>query len=406
MIHVIIGAGAAAITAAKTIRELDSEAKIIMISADDYVHSRCMLHKYISNERNEESLSFVSKNFFEENNITWINKTYVNHVDTNTQEVELHDSSRIHYDKLLVATGATSFIPPIGQFREANNVFGLRNLSDAQQIKELTKRSNHILIVGSGLVGMDAAYALLEQNKNVTIVEMENFILSKQLDQTASNTYQKLFEQHGCKFFLGRKAAETTMTKSGEIESVILDDGTKINCDFIIVAAGVCPSISCVSDSDIETERFIKVDTFMKTSCNNVYAAGDVTGLSAIWPNAMKQGKIAAHNMCEDTMQYLDTYAMKNTMNFYGLTTLSLGDGIVEDGDEVIISENATNYKKAILRKGILKSILLQGFIDYSGIYQYIIKNKLNLNSIKTDIFQLSFADFYGIDQKGLYSYQ
>ncbi|RDY32371.1 NAD(P)/FAD-dependent oxidoreductase [Lachnotalea glycerini] len=406
MIHLIIGAGAAGITAAKTLRELDSDAAIIMISADEFVHSRCMLHKYISAERNEKTLSFVSDHFFEENDIMWMNKTYVNHVDTASQEVELQDGTHMFYDKLLIATGANSIIPPIGQFKESKNVFGLRNLSDAQQISNLSASANRILIVGSGLVGMDAAYAFLEMHKNVTIIEMADRILPTQLDATAGKAYQKLFEQHGCKFILGKKASETIQNKDGNIEAVILDDGTKIECDLIIVAAGVCPAVACVDNTDIATERFIIVDDFLQTSDKNIYAAGDVTGLSAIWPNAMKQGQIAAYNMCGKKVQYLDQYAMKNTMNFYGLTTLSLGRGIADENDKVIICEDANNYKKAILKDGCLSHIMLQGNIDYSGIYQFLIKNKIKLHLDKTDIFHLSFADFYGIDKTGQYTYQ
>ncbi len=406
MTHVIIGVGAAGITAAKTIRQLEPEARIIMISVDEHVHSRCMLHKYLSHERSEESLSFVSENFFEENDITWLKNREVIHIDTNQQTVRLEDQSLVSYDRLLIATGASSQIPPIMNFKEANNVFGLRNLSDAQQIRAFAEKARHILVLGSGLVGMDAAYAFLELDKDVTIVEMADRILPKQLDETAGKAYQKLFEQHGGKFVLGRKAVLTTMPETGNITSVMLDDGTLIECDLIVCAAGVCPAVSCVSNSGIATDRFIKVDDFMKTSCDNVYAAGDVTGIAAIWPNAMKQGQTAARSMCGIKTPYLDKYGMKNTMNFYGLTTLTLGDGIVSEGDDVMICEDSCNYKKAILNDGYLKSILIQGTLDYSGIYQYVIKNKISLASVKTDIFHLSFADFYGTDKTGQYSYQ
>lgn len=405
MIHVIIGAGAAGITAAKTLREQDADAAIIMISADEYVHSRCMLHKYLSNERDQESISFVSKDFFEENDIYWIKGHYVTDININEQEIELDDGTKLAYDRLLIATGANSIIPPVGQLREANNVFGLRNLSDAIQIKHLANEAKQILIIGSGLVGMDAAYAFLEQNKDVTVVEMAERILPTQLDEIAGNTYQYLFTQQGCKFMLGKKATETIMNESGKIEAVLLDDGTKIDCDLVIVAAGVRPALSCITKCDIKTEQFIKVNDYMETSCKHVYAAGDVTGLSAIWPNAMKQGQVAAYNMLGLKTQYLDRFAMKNTMNFYGLTTLSLGRGVVEDGDEVIIFEDAHNYKKAILRNGCLDSILLQGNIDYSGIYQYLIKNEIDLSAITEDVFHLSFAAFYGMDQTGQFTY-
>lgn len=406
MIHIIIGVGAAGITAAKTIRTLDPDAYITMISTDEYVHSRCMLHRYLSHERDEEALSFVDSDFFDDSHITWVKNAVVKTIRTESKEVVLEDGQTYSYDKLLIATGADSFIPPVGQFREADNVFGLRHLSDAQKIRALADEVSDILIVGSGLVGMDAAYAFLEQGKNVTVVEMAERILPIQLNEKAGSAYKELFEEHGCRFILGKKASETHMNENGSIDAVILDDGTEIKCELILVAAGVRPALACIKDSSIEADRFITVSDRMQTSSADVYAAGDVTGLSGIWPNAMKQGQTAATNMCGIEMQYVDKYAMKNTMNFYGLTTLSLGRGAAEEGDIVIECEDSKNYRRAILRDGKLDSILLQGKIDYSGIYQYLIKNKIDLKDIEKDIFHLSFADFYGIDEKGAYFYK
>ncbi len=327
MMHVIIGVGAAGITAAKTIRSQQPDASITMISTDEHVHSRCMLHRYLSHERQEDTLSFVEPDFFETNKIEWIKGVSVKTVDVKNQQVLLDNDTSCHYDKLLITTGANSFIPPVGQFREANNVFGLRHLSDAQAIRPLADQAEQILIVGSGLVGMDAAYAFLEQGKEVTVVEMADRILPIQLNETAGTAYRKLFEEHGCRFLLGKKASETHMNSNGSIDYVLLDDGTRVDCDLVIVAAGVRPAVECVLDTSIEVDRFIKVSDTMETNCKDIYAAGDVTGLSGIWPNAMKQGQVAAMNMCGIKTLYEDRYAMKNTMNFYGLVTLSLGRG-------------------------------------------------------------------------------
>ena len=406
MMHVIIGVGAAGITAAKTIRSQQPDASITMISTDKHVHSRCMLHRYLSHERQEDTLSFVEPDFFESNHIDWINGVSVETIDVENKEVLLDNGTSCHYDKLLITTGANSFIPPVGQFREANNVFGLRHLSDAQAIRPLADQAEQILIVGSGLVGMDAAYAFLEQGKKVTVVEMADRILPIQLNETAGNTYRKLFEEHGCQFLLGKKASETHMDQEGCIDYVLLDDGTQINCDLVIVAAGVRPAVECVLNTPIEVDRFIKVNDTMETTCNDIFAAGDVTGLSGIWPNAMKQGQVAAMNMCGTETVYEDRYAMKNTMNFYGLVTLSLGRGIAEDGDIVLEQDDSQNYKRAILRNGKLDSILLQGNIDYSGIYQYLIKHQVDLSGMEKDIFHLSFADFYGVKENDGYCYQ
>ena len=405
MRHIIIGAGAAGIQAARTIRATQPDAVIIMISTDEHVHSRCMLHKYLSHERDEAALSFVPEDFFEKLDIYWIKDQTVASVNTAEKTVTVTDGNVFSYDKLLIATGANSFIPPVGDFRNANNVFGLRHLSDAQAIRPLADKAENILVVGSGLVGMDAAYAFLEQGKNVTVVEMADRILPLQLDETAGSAYKEAFEKHGCRFILDKKASETVMNDNLAIEAVILDDGTRIDCDLVVVAAGVRPALECIQGSDIKAERFIEVNDYMQTSSPDVYAAGDVTGLAGIWPNAQKMGETAAYNMCGITVAYMDRYAMKNTMNFYGITTLSLGQGVIQEGDEVVVCHDSKSYKRAILRDGKLDSILLQGPIDYSGIYQYLIKNQIDLTDIKTDIFHLSFADFYGIDSRGQYQY-
>lgn len=405
MMYVILGVGAAGISAAKAIRQNDKDASIIMVSSDRYVHSRCMLHKYISGERDEKTLSFVPEGFFEEQNIYWYPQKHAREIDTDGQNVILEDGIKFHYDKLLIATGADSFIPPVGDFRTASNVFGLRNLSDAQAIREQGETAKKVLVIGAGLVGLDAAYGFLEQGKEVTVVEMAGRILPLQLDECAGREYQKLFEQAGCRFLLGRKAEKTVSDDRNAVRTVVLDDGTEVGCDLVIVAAGVRPAIACVKGSNIYADRFIQVDEYMQTTCKNVYAAGDVTGIAGIWPNAMKQGAVAASNMCGIPQQYLDRYGMKNTINFFGLTTLSLGRGAAESGDEVLVQEDRRNYKRAIIRDGKLDSILLQGDIDYSGIYQYLIKNKIALGDKKNRIFELSFADYYGVLEDGQYEY-
>lgn len=406
MMYVILGVGAAGVSAAKTIRQHDKDASVIMISSDRSVHSRCMLHKYISGERDEKTLSFVPEGFFEEENIYWYPETCASQIDTDGQNVILDDGTKIHYDKLLIATGADSFIPPVGDFRTASNVYGLRNLSDAQAIRERGKTAGKVLVIGAGLVGLDAAYGFLEEGKDVTVVEMAERILPLQLDACAGKEYQKLFEQAGCRFLLGRKAEQTVLDGENAVTTVILDDGTEIGCDLVIVAAGVRPAIACVKGSRIFADRFIQVDEYMQTTCKDVYAAGDVTGIAGIWPNAMKQGAVAGSNMCGIRQQYLDRYGMKNTINFFGLTTLSLGRGVEADGDEVIVREDRRNYKRAIIRDGKLDSILLQGDIDYSGIYQYLIKNGIELGDKKDRIFDLSFADYYGVLDDGQYEYR
>ena len=406
MEYVILGAGAAGITAAKTIRKADSEGKITVISTDTQVHSRCMLHKYLSHERDAAGISFIDPDFFEKNQITWLPGKTVSRLDTQGKKVYTDQGDEMSYDRLLIATGAESFIPPVGNLREAENVFGLRHLRDAQAIDELAKDAENIVIIGSGLVGLDAAYGLMETGKKVSIVEMADQILPVQLDKTAAFEYQKRFEKAGAVFYLGRKAADTVMGEDKTIREIILDNGEKLPCDLIIVAAGVRSAVAGMEGEGIVIDRGIKVDDYLQTGAEGVYAAGDVTGLSGIWPNAQKQGETAALNMCGSHVEYTDRYAIKNTINFFGLVSMCVGVILPQEGDVVIAREDSRNYKRVVLRDGKAVGVLLQGDISHGGIWQYLIKNQIDLAGIKKDIFDLNFGDFYGIKDNGEYQWR
>lgn len=401
MRHVIIGAGAAGISAAKTIRELRPTDEIMVVSRDSQVHSRCMLHKFLSGERTAEGINFVPESFFVDYNINWIPGRAMTGLDCAGKRVLFDGDSFLEYDRLLIATGAYYLVPPIPGFREADNVYGFRDLCDAEAIDRAAASGKKAVIVGSGLVGMDAAYALIERGIHPEVVEMADRILPLQLDAAAAAEYQKRFEAHGCRFHLSAKAADTRRDVNGRITAVVLGDGTELACDFVIVAAGVRPEIRFLQNCGVKTERAIQVDKYLMTSVPDVYAAGDVCGLSGIWPNAMKQGVTAARNMCGEPTTYDDTYAMKNTMNFFGLPALCLGDiNRIGPDTQVIVEEDQRVYRKALVENGRLKSILLLGDIAASGIFQYLIKNEIVLPNCDRDIFRLTFADFYGFDKE------
>lgn len=406
MEYVILGAGAAGMKAAATIRKADKDGSITVVSTDIYVHSRCMLHKYLSGERDEKQLNFVEEDFFEKNRIRWIAGKTAGKLDTNEKTVTLDDGEILNYDKLLIATGAESFLPPVGNLREAENVFGLRHLRDAQAIRKMAEKAENIVIIGSGLVGLDAAYGLMETGKKVSIVEMAEQILPVQLDKTGAAEYQKRFEAAGAVFYLGRKGADTRMDENKKITELILDNGEALPCDMILVAAGVRSAVAGMDGEGIVIDRGIQVNGYLQTGAPDVYAAGDVTGLSGIWPNAQKQGETAALNMCGAQVLYEDRYALKNTINFFGLVSMCVGEILSKEGDVVIAREDSHNYKRVILREGKVAGVILQGDISHAGIWQYLIKNQISITGIEKDIFDLNFGDFYGIKDNGEYQWK
>jgi len=404
MKHVIIGGGAAGIAAARAIREKQKNDEIVIIAKDEQVHSRCMLHKYIGGNRKQEELSFVPENFFDDKNIKLLSGVTLMEVDTKGKTVR-HSGGETPYDKLLIATGAESIIPNIGGLKSGKNVVGLRDLSDAKAIRQKAASANNIVIIGAGLVGLDAAYGLMEMGKKPVVIEMAEQVLAVNLDASAASRYQQKFEESGTSFRLGKKVQDAVIDSTENIKTIVLDDGEQIACDMVIVAAGVKPTVAFLENSGITYDRSVDVNDYLATNIDGVYAAGDVAGLSGIWPNAVKQGEIAGLNMSGEKEAYEDTFAIKNTINFFNIAALSVGQLNANAGDVEYCREDKNIYQKVILRDGVPVGVVLYGDISNRGSWQHMIKNKVNISMVNKPVWKVSFADFYSIEPNGEYNW-
>ena len=408
MRYVVIGASAAGISGAKTLRELDKEAEIVLVSKDENVYSRCILHHYISNHRDVDALNFTSKEFFEENNITWMKGLEVKALNDKDQVLELSSGETLSYDKLLVCSGASAFIPPVPGLREGNNVVGLRNLDDAILIKEQAKKVKNVVVLGAGLVGIDAVSGLLGQGLNISLVEMSNKILPLQLDKHASDVYEKKFIEEGVSLKLDVKAEKLLLDENNNPKALLLNTGEEVPCELVVVATGVRSNIAFMENSNVECDRFgLIIDAKGKTNVENIYGAGDVTGRNPIWPTAVKEGIIAAHNMLGKEMIMTDFFGSKNTMNFVGIATMSLG--MVEPADETYIVETKVegdNYKKIIHKDGKIYGAIIQGDLSYAGVLTQLIKENIDVSKVTKSLFDIDYSDFFNIEKNFEFSYK
>ena len=407
MRYVVIGASAAGISGAKTLRELDKEAEIVLVSKDENVYSRCILHHYISNHRDVEALNFTGKNFFEENNITWIKGEEDKAHNDSNNSLELSSGETLSYDKLLVCSGASAFIPPVEGLREANNVVGLRNLDDAILIKEQAKTVKNVVVLGAGLVGIDAVSGLLGQGLNISLVEMGNKILPLQLDKHASDVYEKKFSEEGVALKLGVKAEKLLLDENNNPKALLLNTGEEVLCELVIVATGVRSNVAFLENSNVECDRFgLIINEKGQTNVKNVYGAGDVTGRNPIWPTAVKEGIIAANNMLDKEMIMTDFFGSKNTMNFVGIATMSLG--MVEPEDESYAVETQVegdNYKKIIHKDGKIYGAIIQGDLSYAGVLTQLIKENIDVSKVTKSLFDIDYADFFNIKENFEFTY-
>lgn len=407
MNYVVLGASAAGINAIKVLRELDEKANITLISKDEHIYSRCMLHHIISEHRTLNSLNFVETKFDEKYNISWKKSCTVNNIDIENKEVSiLETGEKVKYDKLLIATGASSAMPPIKNLKKAKHVYGLRNIEDAYEIKEKAKDCKKIAILGAGLVGIDALIGLLEyKNLDISVIYREPFILNRQLDEYSASVYENKFKELGVKFFKGASVNEICMDNNENIIGVVLDDENYIECDMAIVATGVIPNAEFINKEFINYDRGIIIDDNCKTTAKDIFAAGDVVGKNAIWPLAVKQGIIAAYNMAGREEKIDDSFVYRNTMNFLGIPTVSLGIVDMEEDCIVNVRKDETGYKKFIIKDNVIKGVIVQGDISYVGALTHLIKNNIEIPDLEKRIFEIGYADFFSVKGNGEFCY-
>lgn len=397
MRYVVLGSSAAGVNGVRELRKIDKEAQILLISKDKDIYSRCILHQYLGGERDMERLCFVEKDFEKLYGVTWMKGRTCVGLDPSDKKVLLDGEEEVSYDKLLIATGSHTFIPPIRNLNEAKNVTGFRNIEDIEVLKDVAKTAKHIVVMGAGLVGLDCASGFLELGIAVTLVEMADWLLSKQLDRRAAKTYQDAFEKRGVAQYYGVGIAEVILDEGKRITEVILTDGRKLPCDYLVVTAGVRSNVEFLEGSGIKTSRFgLIYDETGKTSDPNVYGAGDVSGTSPIWPVAVKEGIIAANNMAGVPRKMTDFFASKATMNFLGIPSMSLGDVNTEDEEantEILDTEDS--YKKILHKNGKIVGAILQGDLAYGGILQQLIAKKVDISKVKKPVFDIDYSDFF-----------
>lgn len=397
MVYVIVGASASGINAAKTLRENDKGIEIILVSKDEYVYSRCILHHFLDGRREIKALDFTPANFFEDYKIKWIKGVEVTGIDTSVKKLKLSNGEDLNYDKVLLAAGSSSFLPPIENLRTANNIVGLRNLDDAIKIKEEATKVKNVAILGAGLVGVDVLAGLLGYDINMTLIEMGDRILPLQLYNYSAEVYQDRLKEEGVNFKFGVRAEKVIVDDNNNPVSIKLNTGEEVPCELIIACTGVRANIEFLKDSGIECDKFgLIINSKGETNIKDVYGAGDITGRNPIWPTAVKEGIIAANNMLGKEVYMNDFFGSKNTMNFCGVATMSLG--LVNKPDDSYTEETQVkgkDYKKIIHKDGIIYGAIVQGDLSYVGVLTQLIKENIDIRKVKKSIFDIDYSDFF-----------
>ena len=236
---VILGNGIAGLNAAKAIRERDKTGTVVMISNESCSsYNRPMLTKTMLASLTAEQIAVEPESWYEENDICQILGRTVVSVDTEKSEVILDDGSQIHFTRLIYALGSECFIPPIpGSGRE--QVIAVRRISDVEKISGLLKRSKNAVVIGGGVLGLEAAWELKKAGLSVTVLEAAPMLMGRQLDATAGSILEEISRKNGIAIHTGVSISSIDGDESSAVSGVSLSSGETFPADLVIVSAGV-----------------------------------------------------------------------------------------------------------------------------------------------------------------------
>jgi len=233
----------------------------------------------------------------------------------------------------------------------------------------------------------------------VSCFETGAHMMPVNLDEYSAGVYQKAFAEKGVKQYYNVKVLEVLLNDSGGTRALKLVDGREFPCDMLIVAAGVRANVDFLKNSGLElSKKGLLYDKYGQTSDENVYGAGDISGLTPIWSAAVKEGIVAAANMSGVKSEMTDFFAVKSAMNFFDIPTMSIGVPVRPNHfyDEVVDIDSKGNYKKIIHKDGEIHGAILQGDLSHAGILTQLIKNRIDVSRVRKPLLKIDYSDFFG----------
>ena len=350
---VIVGGGAAGLSAAETLRQADFTGEIIILSDEDKIsYDRTLLSKTIA-KGDANKFTLRKQEFLDKYGIDFRTNSKVKKVDVKGNQVTLSDDSSVPYDKLLLATGGHPKRPILPGI-DLQGVYTLRNAKDHATIQEKLGGTKKVVIAGASFIGFEAAASIAATFKGeveVHVIDMTETAFERSLGKEVGGVLQKLGEDNGLKFHLS-SGVKKIHGEDGKATSVELTDGTTIDAEVVLLGTGIQPSSQYIQEGiDLEADGSIKVNPFLQTSAPNVYAAGDIAsypyhltgGRARVehWNHATQQGEVAAFNILDKDVPY-DSIPFFWTRNF--MKSLQYA-GYTRDYEEVHIDGSLEEQK-------------------------------------------------------------
>lgn len=386
---VVVGNGMAGMRTVEELLKIAPDFYDITVFGDEPYpnYNRIMLSPVLANEQTIDDIILNTREWYAENNITLHTSARINKIDRKNRVVYAEDGTSAEYDRLLLATGSKPFMLPIPG-KDLDGVIGYRDIKDTNDMIEAAKVHKHAVVIGGGLLGLEAANGLKIQGMEVTVVHKNDWLLERQLDKTAGSMLQKSLEAKGLNFLLNKNTEQLIGDDKGRVKAIRFDDGQEVAADLVVMAVGIRPNFALAESAGIHCNRGIVVNDTMQTYDPRIYAVGECVahrGISyGLVAPLFEMAKVCATHLANFGIGLYKGSVTSTKLKVTGIDLFSAGDfmsgdGFEEDGREEIVLHDAVGgvYKKLVIKNDkIIGSVLYGDTTDGSWYFQMLRDNK------------------------------
>jgi len=388
---VVIGNGMSGLRTIEDLLEINKDKYDITIYGEEphVNYNRIMLSYILSTEKTFEDTIINHLSWYEQNNITLHKGDKIVSIDKNSKTIKSDSGKTESYDKLLIATGSTAFVPKT-KGSDLENVIAFRTKADVDAIISTIRKDKTAVVVGGGLLGLEAAYGIAMHGIKTILVHRSGSILSQQLDSTGGKLLQKNLESYGIEFKLNTTIQE--ISGDGIVEKVSFTDGVSVESNLVVFATGIIPNTALALEAELETKKGIIVNDFLKTSDDSIFAIGECVehngntyGLVA---PLYEQAKVLAKVLADKTTEGYEGSTLSTRLKISGVDLFSAGDylGDVTTEDLILLDEKAGIYKKLGIYENKIIGIVLYGDTADASWYLKLLKEHTDISDLRTKI--------------------
>lgn len=386
---VIIGNGMAGVRTVEEIISRDPKRyEITIIGKEEYPnYNRIMLSNVLQKKMTVEEIITNPYDWYEENNIALINHDQAVGIEPEMKSVTTESGVRIPYDKLIMATGSHPFILPIPG-ADKTGVVAFRTINDTAEMIETAANYKKAVVIGGGLLGLEAAKGLQEQGMDVTVVHLAKWLMETQLDEKAGKLLQMELENQGLKFLMEHATQE--LLGDEHISGLKFANGTEIKTDLVVMSIGIRPAVELAREIGLAVNRGIIVNDFMHTSLPNIYAVGECAEHNGVCYGLVaplfEQGKVLADVLTDKEAKPYQGTATFTSLKVSGADLYSAGNILnTEDMDSIEAYDSSSKkYKKIFLKDGKIQGIVLYGDTDDGSRYYNMMKKEQPIEDLQS----------------------